>query len=117
MTRPRHLNAVHSLPAAPYSHIELAPCDSAVSPGSSSGLSFGSRFDPHAYRRAFPDRWMAFLHAFHRDATEVAYVYGVTDRAARDWWEGVSGPRGAAVAMAAAAEPEGFAHYILEGAA
>lgn len=77
------------------------------------GGSSGVRFDPHAFRRAFPDRWSAFLRAHHRDATEVAFFYGVTDRAARDWWEGVSGPKGAVVALAAAAEPEGFERYLL----
>lgn len=77
----------------------------------------GSRFDPHAYRRAFPDRWMQFLHAHHRDATEVAFFYGVTERAARDWWEGVSGPRGSAVAIAAGTHPEGFSQIVLGRAA
>jgi hypothetical protein len=60
---------------------------------------------------------MAFLRAHHRDATEVAFFYGVTDRAARDWWEGVSGPKGAVVAMAAASSPAGFARIILGRAA
>lgn len=72
-----------------------------------------SRFDPHAFRRAFPDRWSEFLRAHHRDYIEVAYFYGVTERAARDWWTGISGPRGAPVAMAAAQHPEGFARIIL----
>ncbi len=70
------------------------------------GVCSGSRFDPHAYRRAFPDRWAAFLRAHHRSPTEVAYFYGVTDRAARDWWDGVSAPRGSAVAQAHAVFPD-----------
>jgi hypothetical protein len=89
----------------------------AAGPALSPGVSSGSRFDPHAFRRSFPDRWSAFLRAHHRDATEVAFFYGVTDRAARDWWEGTSGPKGAVVAMAAQAQPEGFAAYILGDAA
>jgi hypothetical protein len=107
----------------PSRHLSLvSPADVPEQPvtrtgGVSSGVSFQSRFDPHAFRRTFPDRWSAFLRAHHRDATEVAYFYGVTDRAARDWWEGVSGPRGAVVALAAAAEPEGFARMVLGRAA
>lgn len=85
--------------------------------GDVSGLPFGaSRFDPHAFRRVFPDRWAAFLRAHHRDYIEVAYFYGVTERAARDWWEGVSGPRGAPVAVAALHHPEGFARIVLKAA-
>lgn len=89
----------------------------AVSFGESSGVScHGSRFDPHAFRRAFPEKWRSFLRAHHRSATEVAFFYGVTDRAARDWWEGVSSPRGAPVAIAAAKFPTGFALYLVEAA-
>jgi hypothetical protein len=84
-----------------------------VSFGEGSGVV---RLDPHAVRRVFPDRWQAFLHAQHRDATEVAFVYGVTDRAARDWWDGVSGPRGAAVVIAAANYPAQFKTFLVEAA-
>ena len=66
-------------------------------------------FDPHAFRRVFPERWAAFLRAHHRDPVEVAYIYGVTERAARDWWDGVTGPRGSVVAQAQAQRPEAFA--------
>lgn len=82
-----------SAPVAAESFGELSGVNSAR-------FSTGSRIDPDAYRRAFPDRWSAFLRAHHRDATEVAFFYGVTDRAARDWWEGRSAPRGSVVAQA-----------------
>lgn len=83
----------------------LVVIDSQVQSGTagaaaSFGESSGARFDPDAYRRAFPDRWSAFVRAHHRSPTEVAFFYGVTDRAARDWWEGVSAPRGSVVAQA-----------------
>lgn len=117
MKKPPHLTVV---PVAPLPASDVvAACDhGGVRGGSvSCGKSSGARFDPHAYRRAFPDRWMAFLRAHHRDTTEVAFFYGVTDRAARDWWEGVTMPKGAVVAMAAASEPAGFARIILGRAA
>lgn len=109
MSQRRHLSLVSPSDVSEQTATTTAP----QSPGVSSGAASGVRFDPHAFRRVFPDRWSAFLRAHHRDATEVAYFYGVTDRAARDWWEGVSGPRGAVVALAAAAEPEGFALHVL----
>jgi hypothetical protein len=84
-----------------------------VSFGEGSGVV---RLDPHVVRRVFPERWAAFLRAQHRDPTEVAFVYGVTDRAARDWWDGVSGPRGASVVIAAAAYPAQFKSFLVEAA-
>jgi len=68
----------------------------------------GRRIDPHVLRREFPDRWAAFLHATMRDATEVAFFYGVTDRAARDWWNGITAARGSSVVLASRAFPEVF---------
>lgn len=86
----------------------VGPCGQPNPAGAapSFGVSSGSRFDPDAYRRAFPDRWSAFVRSHHRSPTEVAFFYGVTDRAARDWWEGVSAPRGSAVAQAHAQFPD-----------
>lgn len=94
----------------------------AASPGDAPGkragiwsehLAAGRAFDPHALRRAFPDRWMAFLHAHFRSTLEVALFFDVNERTARKWWEGVGGCQGAPVAMAAAAHPEGFRTIIL----
>lgn len=93
--------------------VDVTPARRDVSFGEGSGVV---RLDPHAVRRVFTDRWQAFLHAQHRDATEVAFVYGVTDRAARDWWDGVSGPRGAAVVIAAANYPARFQSFLVEAA-
>ena len=80
-------------------------------PAESFGIPSGvsRRVDPHAVRRTCPALWSQFLRAHHRDATEVAYFYGVTDRAARDWWDGVSGPRGSVMMVAAILHPVGFA--------
>jgi hypothetical protein len=85
-----------------------APAESFGIPSGVFPLS-GRRVDPHAVRRTCPALWSQFLRAHHRDAAEVAYFYGVTDRAARDWWEGVSGPRGSVMMVAAILHPVGFA--------
>jgi hypothetical protein len=105
--------------ARPASHLRLvasapSPADSAFAPVRSFGEFPQLRpLDPHALRRVFPDRWSAFLRATLRDTTEVAYVYGVTDRAARDWWDGVSGPRGSSVVVAAVQYPQAFRQYLV----
>lgn len=89
------------------------PCRPASQGMAPRGIVIPRPFDPHAFRRAFPDRWSAFVRAHHRNPTDVAHFYGVTDRAARDWWEGRSAPRGSAVVEAQAAYPAGFALYLV----
>jgi len=72
-------------------------------------------FDLHHYRTVFPDRWMGFLHAHFRDHIHVAYVFGVSERASRKWWEGVGAPR-AEFALAACKHIPGAAEYLMEAA-
>ena len=76
-------------------------------------LHRGVPFDPDRFRALFPDRWRAFLHAHHRSIKEVAAFYNVTDKAARKWWDGVGGPQGDKVALAAMTNPEGFKKYLV----
>jgi hypothetical protein len=68
--------------------------------GQKSGAGAAARFDPEGFARAFPAKWQAFLHAHFRNSIHVADTFGVTDRAARKWWDGVGGPNGAKVAQA-----------------
>jgi hypothetical protein len=68
--------------------------------GFCSGKSPASNPDPRRYRSLYPDKWHGFLHAHFRDAMHVAYSFGVSERSARDWWEGVSTSQGWAVAYA-----------------
>ena len=76
-------------------------------------IRHGRRCDPRDVLRKTPERWMAFLHAFYRNPAHVAFEYNVTDRAARDWWEGRSAPRGSAVIVAATEHPAGFVKYLV----
>lgn len=46
------------------------------------------KFDPLRYRAIYPDRWFQFLHSYFRSLNEVQYAFSVSERTARDWWEG-----------------------------
>ncbi|WP_131802325.1 hypothetical protein [Yoonia tamlensis] len=56
--------------------------------------------------------WRAFLHAHYRNQIEVAYCYGVTEKAAEKWWLGIGGPNGAKVAIAYQTHPAGAATFL-----
>lgn len=75
----------------------------------------GRPFDLHHYRTIFPDRWSAFLRAHFRDHIHVAFMFGVSERAARKWWEGIGAPR-AEFALAACKHIPGAAEYLMEAA-
>ncbi len=68
--------------------------------GQKSAPDAAARFDPDDFARKFPAKWQAFLRAHFRNPVHVAYTFGVTDRAARKWWDGDGGPHGAKVAQA-----------------
>ena len=84
---------------------------------SAAGFPGGSPADLWAMKRCFPDRWSDFLRAHFRDSVHVAYTFGVSERTARDWMNGVTGPRGSHVALAFAAEPKSAQRILLGVAA
>jgi len=89
---------------------------SGVRSGIASGEFFGigaRPFDLHRYRVLFPDRWMVFLHRNFRNPVHVAFMFGVSDRTARNWWEGVSAPR-AEFALAACKHVPGAAEFLMD---
>ena len=102
-----------------------SPCPNAATAGGgvssgngcepANGQFAGLPFDLHHYRVVFPDRWMEFLHAHFRDHIHVAFVFGVSERAARKWWEGIGAPR-AEFALAACKHIPGAAEYLMEAA-
>lgn len=81
--------------------------------GSGGGFS-GNVVSLDAYRinREFPDRWQAYLRAHFGSIAEAALAFGVTERAARRWWDG-AGTRGAYVVIALRTHPETAAAYLL----
>ena len=78
--------------------------DARVSSGTKS-VADGRAVDLHRYRALFPQRWSAFLRAHFRDPVHAAYFFNVDEKTARNWFEGVTGPQGWAVARAIAAVP------------
>lgn len=81
-----------------------------------------SDVSPRALRAAFVDAWADLLAEVYGPAplsrtAEIAVDFGVTERAARDWVGGVSGPRGAGVVIALLRFPEAAARHLLRGAA
>lgn len=66
----------------------------------SAGVPSGNSPDPRRYRALYPDKWHMFLHSHFRDSLHVGFFFGVSERTARDWWEGVTTSQGWAVAYA-----------------
>lgn len=83
--------------------------------GEFSGMLSGRPCDPRAFQRLYPDRWSGFLRAHFRNSVEVAVFFDVDEKTARQWIEGVTGPRGWAASYACIAIP-GAASWLLEAA-
>jgi hypothetical protein len=62
-------------------------------------------YDPHQVQRAFPARWQGYIRANFRNLGHVQQVFGVSERAARKWWNGEGGVNGSYVAIAKKEHP------------
>jgi hypothetical protein len=81
--------------------------------GQSSALPAGAvAVDLDGMRRQFPARWAAFLRAHFQGPLHVAMVFSVDERAARNWWEGVTAPRAEAAIAAVAAYPQALPLFL-----
>ena len=69
------------------------------------------KMDPDDCYQRFPDRWMRWLHRNFADPHKVARAFGVSDRAAQKWWDGVGGVNGGKVAYAVRTWP-GAAEFL-----
>ena len=83
---------------------------------SSSGTFTGKPFDLHHFRAVFPDQWSQLIRRHFRSTVEVAYFFSVDEKTARNWWEGVTGPSGHAVAIAIRCLPDAL-HILFAEAA
>lgn len=86
------------------------------SPDLSEQFFRGRPCDPWALKRKFPEQWRAFLHAHFRNPTSVAFTFGVCEKAAQNWWDGVGGPQGSKVALAFSRFPDEARAYLSEAA-
>ncbi len=68
----------------------------------SRGVAFGGRGvdDPHNVQKGMPELWQAFIRANFRDLRDVMMAFGVSERAARKWWNAEGGVNGAFVVHA-----------------
>lgn len=80
--------------------------------GGGAVASDGLRVDLHRLRVVFPDRWSAFLRGHFRDRVQVAYVFGVDERTARNWWDGVSSPRAEVALIAVSRFPAALPFFL-----
>jgi hypothetical protein len=93
-----------------FSHLDRLPADP------SSGTFTGKPFDLHRYRALFPDQWSQLIHRHFSSTVEVAYFFSVDEKTARNWWEGVTGPSGHAVAIAIRCLPDALPILFAEAA-
>lgn len=116
------MNAAPALPFLPgcseVSREVSSPGEAEQSPPNSSGQMSGQGMacDPLRLRAVMPERWQAFLHAHFQSVQHVAFTFGVTEKAAAKWWEGIGGPQGDKVVLAAIICPAGF-DQLVSGAA
>jgi len=68
--------------------------------------------EPYRVLRDFGGQWQAYLRAHFASITDAALAFGVTERAARRWWDG-AGPRGAFVVIALRLHPDTAPTYLL----
>ena len=78
--------------------VQHAPARARVSSGTAPAKVAGRIstrvFDPYQARREFPDRWAAWCRDHFRDSVMLAYAFGVSEKTARLWMEGVTSPQG-----------------------
>ncbi|MFN7224453.1 MAG: hypothetical protein ACK4MS_10580 [Paracoccaceae bacterium] len=101
------------LPPEPPANV--VPFPGKLSSGKRVDLRSGQAFDLYRAGVEFPDLWMAFLRGHFANPVSVAFHFGVTERAAEKWWNGVGGPRGDKVAVALRTVP-GAADALLRAA-
>ena len=69
-------------------------------------------FDPHRVHRDFPARWSAYVRANYAGLLDVQLAFNVSEKTARNWWNGASGANGGHVAIAVRRHPVA-AHRML----
>ena len=68
--------------------------------------------EPDRIAYFFAERWGAYIRANYRNLAHVCRVFGVSERAARKWWNGEGGAHGVNVAVASAEHPDQMPHFL-----
>lgn len=68
--------------------------------------------DLHRMRAVFPDRWQAFIKANFRDLQHIQFFFGVSERTAREWRDGVGSPRAEAALYAVSRFPHALTQLM-----
>jgi hypothetical protein len=101
------LSASHAAPIPPAIIATALPAPSC---GASSA---GIPVDLHRYRTVFPHRWAELLNRhFNGDLRRVMFFFDVSERTARDWLAGMTGPNGSAAIIAASRIPGAIEHLM-----
>lgn len=85
-------------------------------PEKSVGTFTGKPFDLHHFRAIFPDQWSRLIRQNFQCTVHVACFFSVDEKTARNWWEGVTGPSGHAVAIAVRCLPGAIDMLFAEAA-
>jgi hypothetical protein len=75
----------------------------------------GQAFDFLAYQRSMPDRVAAYFSGI--SVGRIAAEFGVSERTAQYWKDGIVVPNGAKMALVAVRDPEGFQQHFASGVA
>ena len=70
-----------------------------------------------SFERFFAVRFQNFLRENFANPTQVAAAFGVRERTAENWWNGINCPSGAKVARAFERHPESAAKHLTGKAA
>ena len=73
-------------------------------------------YHPYEVRAQFPDQWAAWCRANFRSSVDLAAAFGVCEKTARLWMEGVNAPQGWAVGAAMQGLVQGVPPFVLDAA-
>lgn len=98
-----------SHPSAVVVHVNFACPETAtarVTSASEPASVQGAAPNPHAVRRAFAEWWQTYVHDHYTSIAQVQWVFQVSERCARKWWNGETGCNGAQLAVAYRRHPD-----------
>lgn len=94
----------------------VIPFPSRQSFGKLQDISSGEVFDRHCYCKEFQEKWTVLMNAVYQgNAVACAERFGISERGAAKWLDGLGGPRGDKVGIAVRTIP-GAAEFLFGSA-